>query len=245
MASSNTIAVFSCKPENTAAAIPLMLRSAELIPMGYLDELHALRKKRGLSQAKLAEMVGVEQPTIQRWEKGKRLPDLDKLTALADALGVTPGSLLDGGILTSLGPTLYIKGEVAAGIWRLAAQWPEDDWQTFTGRADVTASAEHRFGLRVVGDSMDLVYPPGTIVECVSLFGKAEAQPGKRVVIVRMNDRQEYEATVKELVEREGALWAVPRSSNPEHRAFDLSASEPGILETRIVAVVVSSIRPE
>lgn len=215
------------------------------MPVGYLGALQSLRKRRGLSQAKLAEMVGVEQPTIQRWESGKRLPDLDSLQTLANALGVTPGSLLDGDALVSVGPTLWIKGEVAAGVWSDASELPESDWQSFTGRSDVAAKVEHRFGLRVMGDSMDLLYPDGTIVECVTTFGQAEAIPGKRVIIIRKNDRQEYEATVKELVEQDGKLWAVPRSTNPAHLPIDLSESEAGILETRIAAVVVASIRPE
>lgn len=198
-----------------------------------------------LSQAQLAELVGVEQPTVQRWESGSRMPDLDNLQMLARALGTTPGALLDGDSVVSIGPTLFIKGEVAAGVWLPAAEWPETDWQTFTGRSDVEASIEHRFGLRVTGDSMDILYPHGSIIECVSIFGNAEALPGRRVVIVRKNDRQEYEATVKELVEKDGELWAVPRSTNPAHRQFKLSTPEPGILETRIVAVVVASIRPE
>lgn len=245
MGHANTIAVSQCKRVYTAAAVPLATVNGELIPVGYLDGLQALRKKRGLSQAKLAELVGVEQPTVQRWESGKRLPDLDSLQQLAKVLGVTPGSLLDGDALAAIGPLLFVKGEVAAGVWRAAAEWPESDWETFTGRSDVTAQTSHRFGLRIVGDSMDLLYPPGSIIECVSLFGTAEPTPGKRVVIVRKNDRQEYESTVKELVEQAGELWAVPRSSNPAHRPFRLNGSEEGILETRIVAVVVASIRPE
>lgn len=215
------------------------------MPMGYLQQLKALRKKRNLSQQDLAELIGVEQPTIQRWESGNRMPDLDNLSALAKALGVTAGSLLDSGAVMSSGPTLFLKGEVAAGVWLGAAEWPEADWQTFTGRSDVSAKIEHRFGLRVVGDSMDLLYPHGSIVECLSIFGGAEPLPGKRVVILRKNDRQEYEATVKELVEQDGELWAVPRSTNPAHRPFKLAEAEPGILEQRIVAIVVASIRPE
>lgn len=225
--------------------VPLRFGNGHLIPMGYLDELAALRKKRGLSQAALAELVGVEQPTIQRWEKGKREPDLENLKSLATALGVTPGSLLDGTAAAEIGPRLSVKGEVAAGVWSSAVEKPEDEWQTFYGRADVTAKMEHRFGLRIVGDSMDLLYPHGTIVECVSVFGQAEAVPGKRVVVIRMNDDQKYEATVKELVEMDGELWAVPRSTNPNHVPFKLSEPQPGIVETRIAAVVVASIRPE
>lgn len=245
MGAIHTTTVLLNKSHYTASDIPLAAVSGDLIPMGYLDALKVLRKKRGWSQDQLAQMVGVEQPTIQRWESGKRLPDLDSLQQLATVLGVSAGSLLDGDAVVSVGPTLFIKGEVAAGAWLPTAEWPESDWQTFTGRSDVNARVEHRFGLRVVGDSMDLLYPPGSIVECVSVFGHIEAGPGKRVVILRKNDRHEYESTVKELVEQDGQLWAVPRSSNPAHRPINMSEPEPGILETRIVAVVVASIRPE
>lgn len=215
------------------------------MPMGYLDRLTELRKRKGLTQGDLAERIGVEQPTIQRWEKGKREPNFEQLFQLAAALGVEPGALIDRNVAVPVGPQLFVKGEVAAGVWREAYELPRSEWQSFTGRADVTAALEHRFGLRVIGDSMNEVYPPGTIVECVSLFGKAEALPGKRVVVIRTNIDGECEATVKELVEQDGDLWLVPRSHNPAHRPIRLCDEEPGIVETRIAAVVVASVRPE
>lgn len=213
--------------------------------MGYLDKVVELRKKRGWTQGDLAERIGVEQPTVQRWETGAREPKFEQLFKIAEVLEVDPAYLLQSGLASPLGPRLFVKGEVAAGVWNPAFELPEGDWQSFTGRPDVTADTEHRFGLRVVGDSMDQVYPDGTILECVSLFGRAEAMPGKRVIVVRMNDDHEYEATVKELVERDGDLWLVPRSSNPEHLPYRLASRQPGILETRIAAVVVASVRPE
>ena len=230
---------------NTNLAIPLVFGSGQNIPMGYLDKLAEIRAKRGLTQAQLAERIDVAQATVQRWEKGKREPDFEQLHALASALGTTAGELLEGGVATPVGPRLFVKGEVAAGVWRTAVETPEDEWETFYGRPDVTANIEHRFGLRVVGDSMDEIYPPGTIVECVSLFGRAEAAPGKRVVVIRTNDMGMSEATVKELVEREGELWLVPRSNNPAHAPFRLKGQDGDIVETRIAAVVVSSVRPE
>jgi transcriptional regulator with XRE-family HTH domain len=230
---------------NTSLDIPLEFLCAHGARMGRLNGLAALRKRLKLTQADLGEMMGVGQPTIQRWETGKREPDLDQLVNLALTLGVEPSALIDQNIAVPLGPRLFVKGEVAAGLWRPAYEWPEEDWLSFSGRADVTASREHRFGLRVVGDSMDRCYPEGTIVECVSLFGNAEAAPGKRVVVVRTNEHGEVEATVKTLIENDGELWLVPDSSNPVHRPFNLREPEPGIVETRIVAVVVASIRPE
>lgn len=213
--------------------------------MGYLDKLAEIRSRRGLTQEQLAERIDVAQATVQRWEAGKREPGFEQLHALANALGVTAGELLDGDVASPVGPRLFVKGEVAAGIWRAAIENPADEWESFYGRSDVTAEIQHRFGLRVIGDSMDQFYPEGTIVECVSLFGRAEAVPGKRVVVVRMNDDGMHEATVKELVEQDGELWLVPRSSNPAHRPWKLSENEPGIVETRIAAIVVASVRPE
>jgi transcriptional regulator with XRE-family HTH domain len=213
--------------------------------MGYLDRLAELRKRKGLTQGQLAEIVGVEQPTIQRWEKGKREPSFNQLFSIAAALDVDPSSLLDPMMAAPLGPRLFVKGEVAAGIWRGAVELPQSDWQAFTGRSDIVADAEHRFGLRVSGDSMDLIYPPGTIIECVSTFSHAEIAPGKRVVVVRIREDGDCEATVKELVEMDGAMWAVPKSSNPAHSAIKLDEPEAGITETRIAAVVVASVRPE
>lgn len=215
------------------------------MPMGYLDQLKALRKRKGFTQGTLAEEMGVEQPTIQRWETGKREPSLGQLLELAKVLDVEPSALIDPGVVASIGPRLFVKGEVAAGVWRAALEKPQDEWESFTGRADITAKPEHRFGLRVVGDSMNEIYPHGTIVECVSVFGHAEPTPGKRVVVLRTNDNGEVEATVKELVEQGGELWLVPRSSNPAHRPFKVSEPDPGIREVRIAAVVVASVRPE
>lgn len=215
------------------------------MPMGYLDQLSQLRKRKGLTQSGLAEILGVEQPTVQRWEAGKREPDLGQLLQLAAALDVEPGALLDPHQAAAIGPRLFVKGVVAAGLWQQAVELPEDEWQTFTGRADVDADLEHRFGLKVISDSMDMVYPLGTIVECVSVFGRAEPMPGKRVIVVRTRENLECEATVKELVEQDGELWLVPRSYNPAHRPIKLSEPEDGIIETRIAAVVVASVRPE
>ncbi len=104
---------------------------------------------------------------------------------------------------------------------------------------------KHRFFLRVKGDSMDQVYPDGSLIECVSTFARIEPKPGRNVVILRTRSDQRVEATVKEMVEIDGKMWFVPRSSNPAHQAFSVDAVDPDIEEMRIAAVVVSSVRPE
>lgn len=242
MGAQNTNTVFF---SNTILGVPEIFPMRHNMPMGYLDRVKELRAKKGWTQAELGERIGVQQATIGRWETGDREPSFDQLFRLAELLGTDVPSLIDPTMSIAVGPRLFVKGNVAAGVWREAAEWPASEWQSFTGRSDVTADIKHRFGLRVVGDSMDQVYPDGTIVECVSVFGRVEPTPGKRVVVLRENDDHEFEATVKELVLNDGALWAVPRSSNPVHTPIKLNGPEKGIIETRIIAVVVASVRPE
>ena len=58
------------------------------------DRLLTLRAKHDLSQARLAELAGVDRKTINRIEKGHFCPALDTLVRLSSALAVTPASLL-------------------------------------------------------------------------------------------------------------------------------------------------------
>lgn len=44
------------------------------------------RKLKGHTQAELAELIGVEQETISRFERGATLPPLGRLADIADAL---------------------------------------------------------------------------------------------------------------------------------------------------------------
>lgn len=60
---------------------------------GLGDLLTITRKARGLTQTELAELVGVTQPAINRYESGDRDPEPEMLTKLASTLAVTEGLL--------------------------------------------------------------------------------------------------------------------------------------------------------
>jgi transcriptional regulator with XRE-family HTH domain len=53
------------------------------------------RKRAGMSQTQLAELVGVDQSGVSRIERGERPVTVDMLKAIARALGVRPAALLD------------------------------------------------------------------------------------------------------------------------------------------------------
>ncbi len=59
--------------------------------------LAALRQAAGLTQAELADAVGVTQPNIAFWEFAEKPPRSDILPALAEVLGVSLEVLLNPG----------------------------------------------------------------------------------------------------------------------------------------------------
>jgi SOS-response transcriptional repressor LexA len=217
------------------------------------ERLKEARERAGYTSASsAAEAMGVPVPTYIQHENGSRGFPADRAQRYGRFFRVAPEWLLygkhrDQTDSVSLGPRLHVKGEVAAGVWREAWEFDPDEWEVFTGRSDIAASPRERFGLRVVGDSMNEVYPPGTIIECVSYRGDGAILAGKRVVVLRKRIDGTVETTVKELVlDPDGRTWLRPRSTNPAFQAFPAdSPDSPDITRVEIIGIVVASIRPE
>ena len=55
-----------------------------------------LREKRNLTQAELAQLIGVSSKTVSKWETAKGLPDISLLQPLAQALGISVIELMNG-----------------------------------------------------------------------------------------------------------------------------------------------------
>lgn len=58
--------------------------------------LNKIRKEKGLSFRELAAIAGLEHAQIARIEDGKVNPTLSTICSLAEALGVSAASLLNG-----------------------------------------------------------------------------------------------------------------------------------------------------
>lgn len=62
-----------------------------------LDErLYQLRKEKGLTQAAVAEKLGVSRQAVSRWEIGAAVPTLENLRVLSELFGVSVQYLLPG-----------------------------------------------------------------------------------------------------------------------------------------------------
>lgn len=216
------------------------------------DRLKQSRVRAGYSTAKsAAEAMGLPIATYIQHENGVRGIPATKAERYAKFFRVTPEYLLYGKssakpAAPGLGPALFIKGTVIAGVWRQVDHWEENDWQTFTGAPDIEAPQKDRYGVRVEGDSMNVLYPAGTVLECVKYWGRNPIASGRRVIVQRKRSDGGYETTVKEyVVGDDGICWLVPRSTNPIYIPFRADMPEDGIDRVEIVALVVASIRYE
>ena len=63
--------------------------------------IRQLRESRQLTQAELAERIGVSSKTVSKWETGKGLPDITLLQPLAQALGISVIELMNGEHITN------------------------------------------------------------------------------------------------------------------------------------------------
>ena len=54
------------------------------------------RKEKNITQAILAEKLGVTDRSISNWENGKNMPDLSLFKPLCEILGITINELLSG-----------------------------------------------------------------------------------------------------------------------------------------------------
>ncbi len=85
-----------------------------------------LRKKQGMTQERLAEMVGVSTPAVSKWETGSSCPDLTLLSPIARAL--------DTDVNTLLSFTSTLPLEDLPGVVKEVQQLAEQDGAAAMGR---------------------------------------------------------------------------------------------------------------
>lgn len=63
------------------------------------------REEKGMTQAQLADRIGVSDKAISKWETGKGLPDISLVEPLAKALGVSLVELMNGEQIINQNPS--------------------------------------------------------------------------------------------------------------------------------------------
>ena len=141
--------------------------------MDFSSRVRSLRDRSGITQAELAEKLGLTNRAVGAWESGRSRPRLDKMQQLADLFGVTVSELMGEEVpegapanaipFTAESDTVpFIRlGKVHAGMSSEEIPNPECVVQV----PRIVAEAHPRgFLLMVEGDCMDRAYPPGCLV---------------------------------------------------------------------------------
>lgn len=70
--------------------------------MEFNKKLQELRKRKGLTQEELAEVLFVSRTAVSKWESGKGYPSIDSLKSISKFFGVTIDDLLSGDELLTI-----------------------------------------------------------------------------------------------------------------------------------------------
>lgn len=210
------------------------------------DILRSFIRERGLKVAPWAKRSGVGANSLYNFLNGHS-EGLDPRTyAKLARTAEVPVWKLTGDQPEPASPTtIWVAGHVEAGIFRDAVEWDQSLWYP------VDVPVPHRFrgkakALEVRGNSMNLLYPPGSVVMWVDMLDFRAPRHEDRVVVYAYRGDGQIEATIKELRIDGIDRWLWPRSDDPAHQV-PINAADPGhgYSSIEIKGIVIGSYRAE
>lgn len=142
---------------------------------------------------------------------------------------------------------LPLLGSIQAGHWlELGYAQEEAKVEMVPIIRDPRFPHAKQYALRVVGDSMDLDYPDGSIVTCVD-FADSGMSLGEGLIVHVERQRaggQLVEVTLKGIELRRGKMFLVPHSSNPQWQPIPLDSRDGGT-ETVAKGIVLGGWSPK
>lgn len=138
------------------------------------DRIRRLRKSLGLTQVKLAQMLGIKAPSVVQWESDKTNLSGENLLNAAKLFGVTPDYILYGGeIEQSAVPNMEMAqpdihripviSYVQAGVWTAPNEIRECDGNMAYITTDLELG-ERAFAIVIRGNSMEPEFTEGDLV---------------------------------------------------------------------------------
>lgn len=90
--------------------------------MSFADNLQAARKKNGLTQEDLAEMLDVSRQAVSKWEQGDGYPEAEKLLVLSDKLDISLDELMGRVPKTTAPADDTFSGDRTSGVSSYTAE---------------------------------------------------------------------------------------------------------------------------
>lgn len=208
----------------------------------------------GTNAFEVANKAGLGPSFVRDILRGKsKNPGIDKLEKLATALDTTVDWFTSSGDVDKpaagdgVGPAIplaemQVVGRIQAGTWVDSTLVDDEyDRETIPMYPDPRFPHAKQYGLKVVGDSMDLEYPDGSYVTCVDFVASGLGTKVGLTVHVERYTGPLVEATLKVIEMVDGKLMLVPRSSNPKHKPIPIEGDGGTVIAIR--GVVTGSYR--
>lgn len=187
-------------------------------------KLKEIRKEHGLTQIDLAKKLGVASGTVGNWESGKREPDYERISQIADLFNVSVDWLL-GSTRREI-QRIPVYGKVAAGIPIEAIENIEDYEEI-----DVSRMPKGQYiALMIRGNSMEPRMRDGDVV-IVRLQDDCETGD-TAVMLVNGGD-----ATCKRIKKTPEGIFLI--STNPAYDPMFFSNEQIADLPVRTLGKVV------
>lgn len=206
------------------------------------NKLKEMRERAGLTQQQLAEKIGVTQQTIWYYENGRREMKSSVLVELSNALGCTVSDLLGlddvkGIVRQKPSPShpMPVVGRIAAGTPREAIY---QTGETHEAPESLWEAHPDGFWLEVSGNSMNRLFPEGTLV----LVDPDEEVRNGDVGVVFVNGD---DATLKRVYYDGESVRLHPESHDPEYQDRVIDREDPDAPEVRVLGKAVAYASPD
>lgn len=209
------------------------------------------REHAQLDRSAAADRTDIKLKTLSAHEEGRNLVrglSRDHSSRYARAYGVSETWLITGAGAPTPGARsdsirVTVRGVLQAGVWRESFELPPPDqfdvW--IPKRPDL--EFEPLYAGIVRGESMNRVYPDGTIVVMRRrVEGPHDLIPDKRYHVERQRPDGTVECTLKTVRRRaDGSIWLVPESTDPAFQET-IAVSSPKDGHISFVGRVVQAI---
>lgn len=221
-----------------------------------LLRLKQYRIERGLTQDKVAAQLGLSVGQVSKLERGDSAVSVERLADFAALYRCDPADLIAEAPLAG---RIAVTGSLRSNVWRETSAATES--RAIALPAEGPFAAHQRSAWRLDDRSMNLIYPPGSILIAIAIEDLGRwLHDGERVIVVRRRTDGLVETAVREYILRPPWPWLVARSDDPaEHQQIAVPYSLHEIArkpmeclhfsaddcDVTLTHLVIASVRPE
>ena len=205
------------------------------------------RMAKKFSQEKLGKILRVSRNAVCQWEADATDPTPERLRELAVALELDYEWLATGRTRVLVSKGLPLIGEIAPGVWIEARNTAGNGGGMDMERVPVAPVPEYppeaQYALRVKGNSVNKVAPPGTIIIVVDIERAGITPRAGDLVFVERHKGSLVENTIRRIQRSAKGLELASESDDPAHQKTLKIGPQNGS-DTVIRGLVIYTVSP-